>query len=364
MYKKYFKNKNFFVSIDPIILIIIIILLFYSVLVTWSASCQNIFILKNKIIQIIFGFVLMIILSQIHPKKYEKTAIYFYIICLILLILVNINGKTIHGAKRWISFFGIIKFQPSELTKISIPLMLSRFLNRKLLPLSFKNNIISFLIILIPVFFIGSEPDLGTALLIALCSCFILFLSGMRWKIILNFIFILLCFIPIMWFFLMYDYQKNRITTLFYPQKDYLGHGYNIIQSKIAIGSGGLYGKGWKLGSQSKLEFLPEKHTDFIFSVLAEEFGFIGVIFLISLYLLLITRIMFISINSKNVFNRTLTSSIMLMFCIYTIVNISMVIGILPVVGVPLPLFSYGGSSLIVLMSSLGIVMSINNNKD
>lgn len=360
MYNKYFKN----ISFDLTIVIIVFILLFYSILVVWSASSQNIFILKNKIFQVIYGFILMIILSQIHPKKYEKIAIYFYIICIILLIIVNIHGKTIHGAKRWINFFGIINFQPSELTKLSIPLMLSRFLNYNFLSLSIKNNIISFLIIFIPVFLIGSEPDLGTALLIAISNCLILFLFGMRWKIILNFIFFLMCFIPIMWYFLMYDYQKNRITTLFYPKRDYLGHGYNIIQSKIAIGSGGLYGKGWELGSQSKLEFLPERHTDFIFAVLAEEFGFLGVMLLITTYLLLITRIMVISINTNNIFNRTLTSSVMLMFCTYIIVNISMVIGLLPVVGVPLPLFSYGGSSLIVLMSSLGMVMSVNKYKN
>lgn len=358
-------NSKFFISynLDLSLIIIVFIILLYSILVLWSASNQSIFIFKKKIIQTILGFIIMIFLAYIKPKTYERWAFFLYILFILLLISVFIYGQKINGAKRWLNFFGLLIFQPSEMFKLIIPLMMARFINRNILPLSIVKTIIAFIIILLPVILIGMQPDLGTAMLILISGVFILLLSGIKRKLILTIFITSICFIPILWFFLMHDYQRNRIITLFYPTKDFLGSGYNIMQSKIAIGSGGLYGKGWLLGSQSQLGFLPEKYTDFIFAVLAEEFGFIGVTILLLLYLLLIIRIIFISANTRSTFGRVISSGIMLIIFIYVFANISMVSGVLPVVGVPLPLFSYGGSSTIGVMSGLGIVLSIHMHK-
>lgn len=360
-----YKENKFFINfhIDYLLCIIILIILFYSLLVYWSASNQNFFIFKKRIIQIVLGFITMIVFSQISPKFYERIALLMYLLFIILLIEVYFYGQTINGAKRWLNFFGLLKFQPSEMFKLIFPLLLAKFANKKILPLSIKNTILACILILFPVILIGIQPDLGTATLAAVSGFFILFLIGIKKKAIIIIFIICVCFFPILWIFLMHNYQRDRIITLFMPSKDYLGSGYNILQSKIAIGSGGLYGKGWLLGSQAKLGFLPEKNTDFIFSLLAEEFGFFGVTILVLLYLLLIIRIIFILFSSKNAFEIIISGGIMFIFFIYVLVNISMVSGILPVVGVPLPLFSYGGTSTIIIMSNFGIIMSVYSHK-
>ncbi len=345
--------------LDPFFLLVITLLLIYSAIVIWSASGQDIGMLERKLAQISFGFIIMIAMAQIPPRIYEGWAPYLYIICIILLIAVDVFGQISKGAQRWLDL-GIVRFQPSEIAKIAVPLMVARFVNRDICPPSLKNTALALILIFMPTLLVAAQPDLGTAILIAASGLFVLFLSGMSWKLIGIAVLLVAGFIPVLWFFLMHDYQRNRIMMLLNPESDPLGAGYHIIQSKIAIGSGGLRGKGWLHGTQSQLEFLPERHTDFIFAVLAEELGLIGVLLLLALYLLLIVRGLVIASRAQNTFGRVMAGGLMLILFVYVFVNIGMVSGILPVVGVPLPLVSYGGSALIVLMAGFGIVMSIH----
>lgn len=348
--------------IDLMLFVLIILLLLYSVFVMWSASGQNFEIMQQKILQIIGGLSVMIFLAQIPPRFYEISAPYIYSISLILLILVNFFGQVNKGAQRWLDF-GIIKFQPSEIIKISVLLITTYCINRGKYPPSIKNVVITLLLTNIPTILMLLQPDLGTALLTASSGLFVLFLSGISWKLIVFTIALVCSFIPTFWFFFMHEYQRARIFILLHPETDPLGAGYHIIQSKIAIGSGGFTGKGWLHGTQSQLEFLPERHTDFIFSVIGEEFGFLGISILLLLYISLIFRGFFIAIHIQNTFGRLMIGSFMLVLFMYVFVNIAMVSGILPVVGIPLPFISYGGSSLLILMIGFGIVMSINGHK-
>jgi rod shape determining protein RodA len=241
--------------------------------------------------------------------------------------------------------------------------MVARFINRDSCPPSLKNTAIALVLIFVPTLLVAAQPDLGTAILIAASGLFVLFLSGMSWKLIALALLLVAAFVPILWFFLMHDYQRERVMMLLDPETDPLGAGYHIIQSKIAIGSGGLSGKGWLQGTQSQLEFLPERHTDFIFAVLGEELGLIGALVLLGLYLCLIMRGLVIAAKAQTTFGRVMAGGLMLILFVYVFVNIGMVSGILPVVGVPLPLVSYGGSALIVLMAGFGIVMSIHTHR-
>ncbi len=348
--------------IDLPFLIGIIALLAYSVLVVWSASGQNIDMIIRKISQIAIGLTVMLTLAQIPPRVYEYWAPYLYFICLILLVMVDAFGQISKGAQRWLDI-GFVRFQPSEIAKIAVPLMVARFMNRDVCPPLLRNVGIAFILILLPALLIAAQPDLGTSVLVAASGLFVLFLAGMSWKLIVIAIILLACFIPVMWFFLMHDYQRDRVMMLLNPESDPLGSGYHIIQSKIAIGSGGLIGKGWLQGTQSQLEFLPERHTDFIFAVLAEELGLAGVLVLMGLYLFIIIRGLMIAVNAQTTFGRVLAGGLMLILFVYVFVNVGMVSGILPVVGVPLPLISYGGSALIVVMAGFGIVMSIHTHR-
>ncbi|CAA2928972.1 peptidoglycan glycosyltransferase MrdB [Arsenophonus endosymbiont of Bemisia tabaci] len=348
--------------IDIPMLLIILALTIYSVMIMWSASGQDIDMMQRKLIQFVIGFVVMIVMAQISPRIYENWAPYLYIFCLMLLIFVDAFGKISKGAQRWLDL-GFVRFQPSEIAKIAVPLMVARFVNRDLCPPTLKNTLLALILIFLPTLLVAAEPDLGTSILIAASGLFILFLAGMNWKLIAIAATGIACFIPILWVFLMHNYQRDRVMMLLDPETDPLGAGYHIIQSKIAIGSGGLFGKGWLHGTQSQLEFLPERHTDFIFAVLAEELGLIGVVILLLLYLLLIMRGLIIAANAQNTFGRVIIGGLMLILFFYIFVNIGMVSGILPVVGVPLPLLSYGGSALIVLMSGFGIIMSIHTHR-
>ncbi|AKC60474.1 rod shape-determining protein RodA [Blochmannia endosymbiont of Camponotus (Colobopsis) obliquus] len=349
--------------LDVILLFLIFLLLVYSSFILWSASGQNFDMMKHKIIQIIFGSLIMLGLAQIPPRMYESWSPYLYIICILLLFSVNLCGEVSKGAQRWLNI-GLIRFQPSEIAKIAVPLIIARHINRNYYPPSCKNIIIAIILIGIPTIFVAIEPDLGTAIIIATSGLFVLFLSGMHWKMILTILLIIILFIPMLWLFVMHEYQKYRIKILFNPEIDPLGLGYNIIQSKIAIGSGGLTGKGWLHGTQSQLAFLPEGHTDFIFSVIGEELGLIGVLILLLIYLKIIIRGLFIATQAQNTFGRVITGSFILILFVYVFINISMVTGILPIVGIPLPLVSYGGSSLVVLMASFGIIMSIHTHRN
>ncbi|WP_392552520.1 peptidoglycan glycosyltransferase MrdB [Orbus wheelerorum] len=349
--------------IDPLFLFFTLLLLAYSVYIIWSASGQDIAMVERKVMQILLGLAIMLILAQFPPRFYEKWAPYLYIACIIVLVIVDVFGYTSKGAQRWLNL-GFIRFQPSEIAKIAVPLMVAKFIHQEGCPPSFKTTLQTLAIIAIPTLLVAMQPDLGTAILIAMSGIFIIFLAGISWKFITAAILSIGAFIPVMWYFLMHDYQRERVLTLFNPERDPLGKGYHILQSKTAIGSGGLWGKGWLEGTQSQLEFIPERHTDFIFSVIAEEFGFIGAIVLLILFLCLISRGLIIASQAQSTFGRVLIGGLTLVLFIYIFINIGMVSGILPVVGVPLPLISYGGSSLVVLMAGFGIIMSIHTHRN
>ncbi|MCE9883529.1 peptidoglycan glycosyltransferase MrdB [Obesumbacterium proteus] len=348
--------------IDLPFLLCILSILAYSAFVMWSASGQDVGMMERKIGQIFMGLCVMLVMAQIPPRVYESWAPYLYVFCVILLILVDAFGQISKGAQRWLDL-GFIRFQPSEIAKIAVPLMVARFINRDVCPPSLKNTGIALILIFMPTLLVAAQPDLGTSILVAASGLFILFLAGLSWRLILVAVVLVAAFIPILWFFLMHDYQQARVMMLLDPESDPLGAGYHIIQSKIAIGSGGFGGKGWLHGTQSQLEFLPERHTDFIFAVLAEELGLVGVLVLLGLYLLTIMRGLMIAAKAQTTFGRVMVGGLMLILFVYVFVNIGMVSGILPVVGVPLPLVSYGGSALIVLMAGFGIVMSIHTHR-
>ncbi|CAK9885752.1 MAG: Peptidoglycan glycosyltransferase MrdB [Candidatus Erwinia impunctatus] len=350
------------IHIDPLFFVLVLALLVYSSLVIWSASGQDPGMMERKLAQIGMGLVVMLVMAQIPPRVYEGWAPYLYIVCVCLLIAVDAFGQISKGAQRWLDL-GIIRFQPSEIAKIAVPLMVARFINRDVCPPTLKNTAIALVIIFFPTLLVAAQPDLGTSILVAASGLFVLFLSGMSWKLITTAVLLLAAFIPILWFFLMHDYQRDRVMMLLDPESDPLGAGYHIIQSKIAIGSGGPFGKGWLHGTQSQLEFLPERHTDFIFAVLSEELGLAGVLLLLGLNLLLIIRGLIIAARAQTTFGRVMIGGLMLIFYVYIFVNIGMVSGILPVVGVPLPLVSYGGSALVVLMAGFGIIMSIHTHR-
>jgi len=299
----------------------------------------------------------MILLAQIPPHKYRTLAPWFYLLTFVLLVAVLGLGVAGKGAQRWLNF-GLIRFQPSEIMKIAMPMMLAWYLKDKQLPPNLKTLSISLSIIIIPVLVIAKQPDLSTALIITATGIFVIFLTGINWRIIAGSFAFMAIAMPIIWH-LMHDYQKIRILTFLNPARDPRGGGYHIIQSKIAIGSGGFTGKGWLHGSQTHLQFLPEHATDFIFAVCGEELGFIGCTLLLAIFFALVARGLYISNRAQDTFSRLLTGSLTLTFFLSFFVNIGMVIGIIPVAGLPLPLISYGGSSLVTLMAGFGIIMSV-----
>ncbi|MFQ1047802.1 rod shape-determining protein RodA, partial [Avibacterium paragallinarum] len=331
--------------------------------ILYSASGANEIMFRNRIIQVVLGFVVMLVMAQFSPRFYQGIAPYVFGIGLVLLILVDLVGTTSKGAQRWLDL-GLFRFQPSEIVKLAVPLMVAVFLGKRALPPSLKDTFIALFIIIVPTLLVAIQPDLGTSILVSASGLFVVFLAGMSWWLISIAVVGLAGFIPIMWFYLMHDYQRTRVLTLLDPEKDPLGAGYHILQSKIAIGSGGIWGKGWMQGTQSQLEFLPEPHTDFIFAVLSEEHGMVGFAILMFLYLFIVARGLIIGVNAQNAFGRTLVGALTLIFFVYVFVNIGMVSGILPVVGVPLPLVSYGGTSFVTLMAGFGLIMSIHTHKE
>lgn len=308
-----------------------------------------------------FALVALWVVSNIPPQQLMRFAIPIYVIGLILLIAVAVIGDVRLGARRWLDL-GVMSLQPSELMKIGIPLTLAWYFDRHEASLNIKDFLFAVLLLIVPVGLILRQPDLGTALLISASGFYVLFLAGLSWKFILGLMVLGSASLPVAWHFL-HDYQQRRILTLLDPTSDPLGAGYHIIQSTIAIGSGGLAGKGWLKGTQTHLDFLPERTTDFIFAVYGEEFGLIGNVLLVLLYLIVIARGLVIAANAGNLFGRLMAGSITLTFFTYAFVNIGMVSGILPVVGVPLPIVSYGGTSLVTMMIGFGILMSIASHK-
>ena len=348
--------------IDIPLLLGLLALLLVSLVVLYSASGMHVDMLIRQLLRTGMAFGLMIFMAQLPPSFDARWAPPAFALCIVLLLCVMVFGHIGKGAQRWLDL-GFIKFQPSEFLKLIMPMTIAGYLSRHALPPKFKHLIIALILVLFPTLQIAEQPDLGTAILVAVSGIFVIFLAGINWYLILAAGVALASFLPVLWFFLMHDYQRQRVLTFLDPETDPLGTGYHIIQSKIAIGSGGLFGKGWLNGTQSQLEFLPERHTDFIFAVFSEEFGLVGFCLLMCLYLYVISRCMTISLQAQGSFERLLGGALTLTFFFYIFVNIGMVSGLLPVVGVPLPLISYGGTSMVTLAAGFGILMSIQTHR-
>lgn len=340
----------------------LVLLALCSLVVLYSAGSENMRLLAGQGMRLAFGFGIMLAIAQLQPETLSRWSPYIFGIGLGLLVIVLAIGVTSKGAQRWINL-GLFRIQPSEIMKLGVPMMAAWFLSRNAMPPRPKHVIISLAIILTPAVMVAKQPDLGTAIMIATAGLFVLFLAGMNWKWITSAVLAVAGAVPLLWNFYMHDYQKKRVLTLFDPNADPLGTGYHTIQSMIAVGSGGLYGKGWGGGSQAQLDFIPERSTDFIFAVFAEEFGFLGILILFSIYLFVVIRGLQISFSAQETFTRLLAGSLALTFFFYFFVNIGMVTGILPVVGVPLPIVSFGGSSIVTLMAGFGILMSIQTHR-
>lgn len=350
-----YHNKRHYV--DWWLLGLIILLMVYGSFVLYSAG--GYVLMKKQLIRFALGLVAMLALAQLKPERLALLTPWMYLMTVMLLIAVLLFGIESKGAQRWIHIG--IRFQPSELAKLTIPLVLAWFYRFKVLPPDFKSLVMSLLILLVPVFLIYKQPDLGTSILVATSGFFVLFLAGLSWKYILGGLVAVASAAPILWTYFLKEYQKQRVLTFLNPEADTLGSAWNIIQSKIAIGSGGLLGKGWQNGTQTQLDFLPEHSTDFILSVLAEELGWLGVLVLFTLYFLIIIRGLYIAHLARDTFNRLFAGALTLTFFVYLVINAGMISGLLPVVGVPLPLVSYGGTSIITLMASFGMIMSVHN---
>lgn len=348
--------------IDPILLGLLLTITAFGLIILHSASGESQRMLTRQLVFFGIAYLAMFVIAQINTDLLRRWAPWLYAFGIVLLILIFFIGVGAKGARRWLSL-GFIRFQPSEMLKLAVPMMTAAYLAKRDLPPSFKHSFFCLLLIAIPTMLILKQPDLGTAILIMVSGLIVIFLAGLKWRYIFGSLLLGASGLWPMWQFVMKDYQKRRVLTLFDPESDRLGAGWNIIQSKTAIGSGGLQGKGWLNGTQSQLDFLPESHTDFIVAVLAEEFGLYGVLTLIALYFLLIARGLFISWTAQSTFNRLLGGSITLTFFVYVFVNIGMVSGLLPVVGVPLPLVSLGGTSLVTLLGGFGILMAIATEK-
>lgn len=346
--------------IDGFLLTFILVLMSVGLMILYSASGGNIGKVNNQAINIVVALILMWVIANTSMQQIKRIALPIYLIGLALLIGVALFGEIYNGARRWLNI-GITRIQPSELMKIAIPLMMAWYFDKYEITLRFRDYIGATLLLIIPVLLILKQPDLGTALLIAASGFYVLFFAGLSWRIIIGLIALGAASLPILWG-MMHDYQRQRVMTLLDPTQDPLGAGYHIIQSSIAIGSGGIAGKGWQNGTQTQLDFLPEQSTDFIFAVFSEEFGLIGNTLLLLLYLVIIGRCIVITANASSQFSRLIAGSITLTFFTYIFVNMGMVSGILPVVGVPLPLISYGGTSMVTMLIGFGILMSIHTH--
>ncbi|NQZ54816.1 MAG: rod shape-determining protein RodA [Piscirickettsiaceae bacterium] len=349
------------IHIDALLLLGLFILMGVGLMVLYSAGDQNTDLIIRQLIRMAMALTVLLILSNIHPDRMRDSAYWLYLAGLILLVAVLVFGHEGKGAQRWLDL-GFFRFQPSELMKLAVPLLVATYLAERPLPPTMLRLFVGLIMIVVPSLLIAKQPDLGTALLIASSGVIVLFLSGVSWRIIISFVTVGAAALPVLWY-VMHDYQRQRVLTFLNPESDPLGAGYHIIQSKIAIGSGGLFGRGWLEGTQSHLAFLPERSTDFIFSVIAEEFGLVGVGLLLAMYLLVAGRGLFIASQAQTSFARLLAGSISMTFLVYVFVNVGMVTGLLPVVGVPLPLVSYGGTSMVTLLAGFGILMSIHTHR-
>ena len=347
--------------LDAYLLFGILLLLMVGLGVVYSASNQTADVVSSKFLHMLLALTVMLLLAQFPVSVLRFWSPIIYIGGVILLLLVLAVGDIGKGAQRWLDV-GFMRFQPSEMMKLATPMMVAWFFSERVLPPGFKILSVAAALVLVPTLLIAKQPDLGTALLIFAAGFFVIFLAGISWRLMTGITLIGAALLPVAWHF-MHDYQRMRVITFLNPEQDPLGSGYHIIQSKIAIGSGGAYGRGWLNGSQAHLDFLPEQSTDFIFAVFGEEFGLIGALLLLALYAFVILRGLMIAAEAQDTYGRLLGGSLSLTFFVYLFVNVGMVSGILPVVGVPLPLISYGGTSMVTLLAGFGMLMSINSHR-
>lgn len=347
--------------LDAPLLIALIASAAMGLVVLYSAGGGDMDLVKRQLIRLGIAFSCMVMLAQLSPQWLLRVTPWVFISGVLLLLAVLVGGETSGGAQRWLNLY-IVRFQPSEMMKLAVPMMVAWFLADARLPPNHWQLLTAALLIAVPMLMIAKQPDLGTALLIASSGFFVVFLAGLQWRLLAIFTVLVTAAAPLIWHF-MHAYQRQRVITFLSPESDPLGSGYHIIQSKIAIGSGGLFGKGWMNGTQSQLDFLPERSTDFIFAVLGEEFGFFGILLLFTFYTIIVVRGIMITIQAQDTYTRLLAGSLAMTFCVYFVINTGMVTGLLPVVGLPLPLISYGGTSIVTLMAGFGILMSIQTHR-
>lgn len=349
-------------NVDVPLLITLVLITIFGFVVLYSALSEDLNALVRQGVRFGIAFGVFFVLSQIPPHYLRMWTPWAYLFVLFLLLLVMINGEIGKGAQRWLNL-GFVTIQPSEMMKICVPMAVAWFMHERALPPRLGHLLVMSIFILVPALMIERQPDLGTALLVVTSGGLTILLAGLSFRIIAVLGGIAMCAAPLHWIFAMSDYQKRRVLTFLDPESDPLGAGYNAIQAKIAIGSGGLFGKGWFNGTQSHLEFLPERSTDFVFAVMAEEFGLLGLLLLLTLYLVLVGRGLYIAAEAQDTFTRLLAGSLSLTFFVYVFVNTAMVSGLLPVVGVPLPLVSAGGTSMVTLMAGFGILAAIGGHR-
>ena len=347
--------------IDPGLFYAMLIIYVMSLFLLYSADGQDIGRLESKTMHTVIGFALIWLIARTKPQTLAKFALPAYLLGVLMLVGVHFFGVTVNGSTRWLNLG--IRIQPSEIMKIALPMMVAWYLQRNSGNLRWHHYLTATVIVMVPVFLILKQPDLGTATLIMASGLFVVFFAGLPWKVILAALVAAVAALPLMWNYVMHDYQKTRVLTLLDPTKDPLGDGYHIIQSMIAIGSGGVWGKGWLNGTQTHLDYIPESTTDFIFAVYGEEFGLTGNLLLLLVYLIILARGLYIAAQAPNLYSRTLAGALTMTFFCYAFVNMGMVSGILPVVGVPLPLVSYGGTATLSIMTILALLMGIANQK-
>jgi rod shape determining protein RodA len=347
--------------IDAPLLFALVAVSALGLIVLYSAGGGDIELVERQLVRLGIAYTCMLVVAQFPPRLLQRLTPWLFVTGILLLLAVLVGGEASGGAQRWLNLY-VVRFQPSEMMKLAVPMMVAWYLADTRLPPNRWQLLASATLIAVPMLMIARQPDLGTALLIASSGIFVVFLAGLQWRLLAFFSALVAAAAPLIWHFML-DYQRQRVMTLLNPESDPLGSGYHIIQSKIAIGSGGLFGKGWMNGTQSQLNFLPERSTDFIFAVLGEEFGFFGILLLFAFYTIIVIRGIMISIQAQDTYTRLLAGSVAMTFCVYFIVNTGMVTGVLPVVGLPLPMISYGGTAIVTLMAGFGILMSIQTHR-
>ena len=359
-----FKPKRFAqrYGVDPLLTLFVLITALYGLIILYSASGQSLSMVLRQGAHVVVGIAIMALLSQVRRDVIIQVTPFVFLFAALLLVAVLLFGVGAKGAQRWLDLPGLPRFQPSELMKLALPAMVAWWLTRQKLPPSISQLVIAAVLIVVPVALIAKQPDLGTSIIIAGSGFFAIFLAGISWRLLALLGGFGLSALPVFWM-VMHDYQRTRVMTLIDPQSDPLGAGWNTIQAMTALGSGGMFGKGYAAGTQAQLKFLPESHTDFIVAVLGEEMGFIGISILLILYALILGRCLVLTMRAQGNFGRLLSGSITLTFFVYVFVNVGMVCGVLPVVGVPLPLISYGGTSIVSLLIGFGLIMSMQRTK-